>query len=170
MRGLPRVEGREGRQRAVEGQQIDGRSRVGDERVLQGHLDPIAAPFRGAAGPRPLHQQAPHPDRGDGEEVRSALPALRPVPGQPQIRLVDEIGGLHALGAFLPDVAAGETAELFVDDRHEVGDGAAVARLQAVDEPVDGGRRERDGGIRVIHGDRGPARAAAGGAAFGREG
>ena len=72
------------------------------------------------ARPRALHQDLPHRQRGNRQEVRAVLPRLVLFLAEPQEGFVHERGGLQRLTrAFLPQVIRREPPQLVVNLRHE---------------------------------------------------
>ena len=74
------------------------------------------------AAPGALDEDAAHGLGGGGEEVSAAVPMLRFLHvHQPQVRLVDQRGGLERLaGLFLGQLLAGELPQFVVDQRQEL--------------------------------------------------
>ena len=88
----------------------------------------IAAALGGVPRARALHQNLPHRERRDGEEVRAVLPVVRVLGDQPDVGFVDERRRLQRLpGLLAAEVRRGQPAQLVVDERHQLRDGLVVA-------------------------------------------
>ena len=67
-----------------------------------------------------VHQDVPHHLCGDAEKMRAVLPLGRLLANQAQIGFVYECGALKSvIGALVPEMAAGQTAQFIVNDRYE---------------------------------------------------
>ena len=140
--GLLRIEHGEARERVVQRDHVDassdapsadGAPRSADDaiRTAERDLHRAAAALERAARARVVQQHAPHHLRGDGEELRAALPARVVLVAEPQPRLVHERGGLE--GVSLALAAQRELrlpAKLRVHEPHE-----RLARLSVAGAP-----------------------------------
>jgi hypothetical protein len=67
-----------------------------------------------------IHQDVPHHLRGNTEKVSPVLPFLRFLPDQTQIRLVHQGRALQGVvGAFSPETAPGDAAQLLIDQGNQ---------------------------------------------------
>jgi len=75
---------------------------------------------------RVVDQDAPHHLRGDAEELRAALPGDAILPDQPEVRFVDQCGGLQrVVRPLAAEVRHGAPSQFPVDEREQI-----VARLK----------------------------------------
>ena len=75
---------------------------------------------------RVVDQDAPHHLRGDAEELRATLPGDAILSCQPEVRFVDQRGGLQrVVRPFAAKVRRGSPSQFTVDEREQ-----AVARLK----------------------------------------
>ena len=90
-----------------------------------------AAALVGVARPRALHQDLPHRQRGDGEEVRAVLELARRA--RPASRTKASLTSAVACsvwpGPLAADVAGRDAPQLVVDERHQLGSGSRQLRL-----------------------------------------
>src|SRR4051812_11763587 len=101
--------------------------------VLQRHASPAAAVTHGRLPASRLNEDSPHRFRGGGEEVPAAVEVL--VADQPQVRLVDQGGGVEGVAGGLGRYArGGERPQFVVDERQEVGSGLWVAGRGSIEE------------------------------------
>src|SRR5262249_61950499 len=95
-----------------------------------------------AAGP--LDEEAAHGPGGGGEERAPAGPPGPPRPGlagEPQVRLVDQVGRLEGVArALVGQAVGGQPPQFVVDEREEGGRGPAVPRRRGR-EPRGPGRQ-----------------------------
>jgi hypothetical protein len=67
-----------------------------------------------------VHQDVTHHLRGNAEKVGPVLPFLRFLADQTQIRLVHQGRALQGvIGALSPETAAGDAAQLFIDQGNQ---------------------------------------------------
>src|SRR5947208_691581 len=97
---------------------------VGGGGGVVGEVDPAgsAAPLLPPLPSGRLDEDAPHGLGGRGEEVGSPVPGpVRVGPDQPQVRLVDQRGGLERLpSGLVRQVPSSQPAQFGVDQREEV--------------------------------------------------
>jgi hypothetical protein len=80
-----------------------------------------AAPLEIRARAREIDQDAPHQLRRHREEMRAILPPHLARINQPQIGLVDQRRGLQRVARLLAvHVVSGQSAQLFINQRHEL--------------------------------------------------
>jgi hypothetical protein len=109
------------------------------------------APFERMTGARGVDEDAAHALRAEREEVRAVLPGDLPDLHEPQVRLVDEGGGLECVpGRLTPHPGVGERAELAVDERHQPLERDVVAVAPREEQSGEIGRRRccHEGGPR----------------------
>jgi hypothetical protein len=100
------------------------------------------APFERMTGARGVDEDAAHALRAEREEVRAVLPGDLPDLHEPQVRLVDEGGGLECVpGRLTPHPGVGERAELAVDERHQPLERDVVAVAPREEQSGEVGRR-----------------------------
>ena len=102
-----------------------------DERGVE--LDPtVGAALGRATAASVIHQNLPHQAGSNGKKMRAILGIKRPLVKQPQIGLVDECCALQSMfGALAPQMAPGDVAQLFIDQRDQRFQRLLVARLPA---------------------------------------
>jgi hypothetical protein len=128
-------------ERRVQVEQLGlGRSRRGQP-LHQRHPQ-APAPLGRGAGARMIHEDAPHEARGDAEELVTVLPA-GVLLAQPQVGLVDQVGGPQAMSrALVAQVAGGAAPQLRVDDRDQAITRRFITAAPRLEQPRDlAGRR-----------------------------
>ena len=87
-------------------------------------------------GPGSLHQDATHGFSRGGEEVTSAVPAIRPLDvHESKVSFMHECGGLEGMtGRLGSHSGSRQFPQLVIDEREQVDGGLAVARRGRVEE------------------------------------
>jgi len=132
--GLDRIVRCQTGQRFIERRQVLRRrphQRLGP---LQIDALPIAAMFEPFLAPGILHQDAANGLGGGGEEMAAMVPVLAVgCADQPEVSLMNERGRLQGVARRLVgQPSGGETAQLFVDEREQVGSSLAVPGRRCV--------------------------------------
>jgi hypothetical protein len=84
--------------------------------VLERNTPPRSLALCGALPLGIIEEDLPHGPECNGQEVRPAHPPWRRLVDQPEVRLVDEGGGIEGLLALpVPPLAVGELTKLVVD-------------------------------------------------------
>jgi hypothetical protein len=91
---------------------------------------------------RTLDEDPAHGEGCGGEKVSAAVPFRGVLAAdEPEVRLVDEGGGLEGLpGAFFGELGGGEVAEFLIHQGQEIPGGLAIATLDGLEKPGDVGR------------------------------
>ena len=111
----------------------DAASTFAHVRVVERDALRTAAALDRVPRPRALHEDLPHRERRDGQEVRAAVEVTGALAGEPDERFVDQCGGLQRLTRPLAaHVAGGDASQLVVDERHQLGNGVGSHLLRAV--------------------------------------
>ena len=88
----------------------------------------LAAALVGGAVARVIDEDPPHHHRGHANELGAVRPVHLPLVDQPEIRLVDERGGLQGVaGALTGQKRARQSPQLVVDERQHLVAGVLVA-------------------------------------------
>jgi hypothetical protein len=91
-----------------------------DHRVLERYFRDVATAALVVTGARRIHEDPAHRPRGHREEMRPVLPAHLTDVDQPQVRFVDQRGGLKGVaGPLACHVMPGEAVQLVMDERNE---------------------------------------------------
>jgi len=123
-------------QGSVEGQEAVVRQRCGGEVGVQILPSPAPAALDPALAARAPDQDPAHRLGGGGEEM-SSVGEVR-IPDQPQIRVVDQGGGVERLPRLLAgQLRRGQPAQLVVDQRQQLLRGVRVALLDSGKDPGD---------------------------------
>ena len=105
---------------------------------IERHPGGNAAALDASLRPRMIDEDAAHGLCGDTEEVRPVLPAHVALFDQLQERFVDEGGRLQrVVRALPPEIPGGLTAELAMDERHQVLQGVRLASAEIVEQAGD---------------------------------
>ena len=92
-----------------------------------------------------VHQNTPHRFRRNSIEVTAALPLPDGIAPQPQIRFMDQGGGLQRMArTLLVHVAAGHSSQLRINQRHKLIERRLVAVAPLVQQSRDVARRRRN--------------------------
>ena len=134
--GSVRLEQRRGPRR---GRQVVGPLRRSPAHQVEVDAGPTAAVLAASLAAGVLDQDAPHGLGRRGEEMAAAVPIARASRSdQPQVRLVDQGGGLERLpGLLLRQPLGGQLAQLVVDQRQELLGGLGVALLDRREDASD---------------------------------
>src|SRR5688572_32966104 len=124
--GLLRIARGELLERGIECQHVNatgtGWRVTGNHRFIQRDLLGAAAALLGVARAGALHEDLPHRQRRNGEEVRAVLPRLVFFLAQSQKRFVDQGGGLQRLARpLVAQVVGREPPQLVIYLRHQRG-------------------------------------------------
>src|SRR5712691_8468949 len=110
-------------------------------RLVEGDTCRRPSAFRRVPGACALYEDLAHGEGGNGHEMRTVLESPRALPDQPDERFVHERRGLQGLaGPLAVDVAGRQAAELFVDERHQLGDRLLVAAANLLETACRAGR------------------------------
>ena len=121
-----------GRERFIERHQLVRALIAADAELVQIEPAPSTALLCGPVLPGPLDEDPAHGLRRGAEEVPPAPPAGLGGADQPQVRLVNERGGLQRqTGLLVPHPLVGQAAQLFVDQRQELPGGLGITLFQA---------------------------------------
>ena len=142
---LPIIEGSQRFQGVVECDEVLSRFLGYDERFVERDPDRPTASFLIFPSARVVDQYAPHHAGSHGEEVGPILPGHGFAVDQPDVRLVDERGGLQAMADSLARHAApGNPVELAMDERNQPLDRGRIALSPFQEQASDLGRALRN--------------------------
>jgi hypothetical protein len=148
---LARVDGGEGIQGIVEGDQIQILVLADCHGVIERDAGSVIAPFVGAARAGVIDKNAANHLSGDTVEMGTVLPGNFLLTDHAEPGFVDQSGALQSMaGPFAAKVRAGEAAQFFVDERRHF-----IESLRVAASPFD--KQAGDvfpgcGHIRIFHG------------------
>lgn len=136
--GQPLVARAESVQGLVESEELGGAPVGRHLRLLERHHLGAAAALGRRAAARPVDQDLAHGQGRDGQEVVTVAPVRIRGVRQPQIGLVDQLGGVEHRPRRPPsELAVGGAPELVVDEGHELPEGVLFAGAQGREELAD---------------------------------
>ena len=141
---LARIDGAELIERLVEDDDVHVRRLPGFIGVAEWNFPHVPAPLAGGAVAGMVHENPPHHDRREADELRPVLPVHLPLIDQPKVRLVDERCGLEGVVAPLAEqIRGGQPAQLIVHERQHLVARPLVALAPVEQQSCDGVRRGR---------------------------
>ena len=139
---LARIDRGELIERVLEGDEIYILRRARLIRVAERNFLYVAAAFAGGMLARVVHENAPHHDRCETDELRAVPPVHLPLVDQPKVRLVDERGRLErVIVPLAKQIRGGEPAQLVVHERQYLIARALVAVAPVEQQPRNAARR-----------------------------
>ncbi len=128
----------EGIERRIEVEQVHRRRCHGRRCVGEDHGEGASAACDGQPRARVIHENAPDDARGHSEEVRTVLPVLIRLPGEAQVRFVDEGGRLKRVTrALAAQMTRRDSTKLGVNQLHQPRDRLVVATRPFMEQPGD---------------------------------